>query len=366
MPIVTSSVVQSAQDLVWSVTLRSAFSPAGLQRGGGRLCLLLERPSGGSVSGQLCVLPPAPRGRSPRVAFQRVTRGGPGPAHTIAATVARAGRQQVRVSFLPQAIGDTYRPLRWQALSALAVPPCAPRAAGATGCSILFPARPALERLHTPQLAGCVASGPDLVYSGAGTEREIALTFDDGPWYQTPEFVSLLERYNVPATFFEIGRQIAEYGQSGKLEQRMLADGDMIGNHTWSHPDVAAAGVFADTQMRQTAAAIRTATDGFTPCLFRAPYGAFSPALLTDARSLGYTTIQWTIDPRDWALPGVSEIESNVIGNARPGAIVELHDGGGNRSQTLAALPDIITTLQARGYRFVTVTQLLRQLLIYR
>ena len=71
-------------------------------------------------------------------------------------------------------------------------------------------------------------------------------------------------------------------------------------------------------------------------------------------------------DPRDWARPGVGEIESNVIDNAQPGAIVELHDGGGDRSETLAALPDIISTLRGRGYVFVTVTQLLGQQLIYR
>lgn len=146
----------------------------------------------------------------------------------------------------------------------------------------------------------------------------------------------------------------------------MLADGDMVGDHTWSHPDVAGAGVFARDQIVDAADAIRTATRGFTPCLFRAPYGALSPALISEARSLGYTTIQWNIDPRDWALPGVAEIESNVIDNARPGAIVEMHDGGGDRSETLAALPDIIDTLRARGYRFVTVTQLLGQRLLYR
>ena len=145
----------------------------------------------------------------------------------------------------------------------------------------------------------------------------------------------------------------------------MLADGDMIGDHTWTHPDVAGAGTFARTQIEQTAAAIRAAT-GFTPCLFRAPYGDTSLALISEVRSLGFTTIQWDIDPRDWALPGVGEIETNVLANARPGGIVEMHDGGGNRSETLAALPTIIATLRARGYTFVTVTQLLGQSLIYR
>jgi peptidoglycan/xylan/chitin deacetylase (PgdA/CDA1 family) len=112
--------------------------------------------------------------------------------------------------------------------------------------------------------------------------------------------------------------------------------------------------------------AVRDATHGFTPCLFRAPGGDVSSALIGEARSMGFTTIQWDIDPRDWARPGVGEIEGNVLANAHPGAIVIMHDGGGDRSQTLAALPDIIDTLRARGYTFVTVTQLLGQHVIYR
>jgi peptidoglycan/xylan/chitin deacetylase (PgdA/CDA1 family) len=80
---------------------------------------------------------------------------------------------------------------------------------------------------------------------------------------------------------------------------------------------------------------------------------------------MGFTTIQWDIDPRDWARPGVAEIETNVIDNAHPGAIVEMHDGGGNRSETLAALPTIIASLRHRGYRFVTVDQMLEYRLTY-
>jgi peptidoglycan-N-acetylglucosamine deacetylase len=366
IPIASASLVQSTQRLVWTVTLASPFSPAALQRAGGQLCLLVERPTNGSVSGQVCVVPPRPSGRSLGLTFQRVTASGPGPARVIDATITRAGARQLSASFLPGAIGNAYQPLRWQTLSALAAPPCTPPRPVATRCALLFPARPALLRLHTPQLVGCTADGPSLVYDRPAAGRVIALTFDDGPWYQTPEFLTLLEHYQVPGTFFQIGRQISEFGEEGVLDRRMLADGDMIGDHTWSHPDVAGAGAFAASQIDAAASAIRQATGGFEPCLFRAPYGALSPALLAEARGLGFTTIQWNIDPRDWARPGVGEIESNVISNARPGAIVEMHDGGGDRSQTLAALPDIITTLRARGYRFVTVTQLLGQRLIYR
>ncbi len=366
IPVVSSSLTQSVHNLVWKVTLASPFSPAALQRAGGQLCLLVERPGNGSVSGQVCVLPPRAGARSPRLSFQTVTRAGPGAPRAVAATLTRASSRQLTATFLPSAIGNAYRPLRWQTLSALAAPPCLPPRTGATRCGVQVPARPALLRLHTPQLVGCTASGPPLVYDRPAAGRVIALTFDDGPWYLTPAFLGVLERYHVPATFFEIGEQVGPFGQGGAIQRRMLADGDMIGDHTWSHQDVAGAGALARTQIQDAAAAIRRATGGFAPCLFRAPYGAMSPALIAEARGMGFTTIQWNIDPRDWARPGVGEIESNILGNARPGSIVLMHDGGGDRSQTLAALPDIITTLRSRGYRFVTVTQLLGLRLIYR
>jgi peptidoglycan/xylan/chitin deacetylase (PgdA/CDA1 family) len=196
--------------------------------------------------------------------------------------------------------------------------------------------------------------------------REIALTFDDGPWPDTPQFLDLLERQHVVATFFEIGEQIATWGQGGAIERRMLADGDMIGDHTWNHANVSGGGGFAASEISSTADAIRAATGGFQPCLFRAPYGAVSGALISVARSLGFTTIQWDVDPRDWALPGTGAIAGTVISNAHNGAIVIQHDGGGNRSETLAALAQEIPALRAQGYRFVTVTDLLGMQLIYK
>lgn len=369
LAIADASVTQSGQDVVWSVTVESRFSPAALSAAGRSLCLLLERVRGDEATGQLCLIGPAPRERAPRLQYRRIIGAGPGsarlgPPTIVAATITRSGAEQLTASFVPAAIGVAYTSVKWQVRSTLLPPHCAtPKG---TACVTLFPAKPLLGRLHTPRLVGCADTGPDLVYDEPSRGREIALTFDDGPWYQTPQFLGLLEHDDVPATFFEIGRQISEYGEGGAIERRMLADGDMIGDHTWSHPDVGGAGAFAAAQIEDAAAAIRAAAGGFAPCLFRAPYGDLSPALLTEARVLGFTTIQWNIDPRDWARPGVGEIESNVIDNAQPGGIVEMHDGGGDRSETLAALPDIITTLRARGYRFVTVTQLLGQRLIYR
>jgi peptidoglycan-N-acetylglucosamine deacetylase len=363
----TASVAQSGQDIVWSVRLRTPFSPTALGPDGRTLCLLIERVSDFEATGQLCLIGPAAGGRSPRLQYRPI--GGRGPARrigarsVIAATVTRTGPRQLTATFRPSAIGNAYTPVRWQVQSTLSAPACTtPKG---TACVALWPRKGAVAALHPPQPTGCADTGPPFVSGVTTPRREIALTFDDGPWYQTPHFLTLLERYRAPATFFEIGEHIAEYGYGGAIERRMLADGDMIGDHTWSHIVVAGAGALAASQIERTAAAIRAATRGFAPCLFRAPDGTVSSALIGEARTLGFTTIQWDIDPRDWSLPGVREIEDNVLANAHPGAIVIMHDGGGDRSQTLEALPDIIQTLRGRGYTFVTVTQLLGQHLVY-
>jgi peptidoglycan-N-acetylglucosamine deacetylase len=338
-----ASLTQTGQQLTWTLVLGHAFSAAGLKRDGRSLCLAIERRGGPSRT--LCVAP----GRH-GIALRY------GQSHavlTIAATISRSGPDQMTATFLPSAIGESYTSVRWQTLS------------GVGTTTIAFPRRPALAKLHTPRLVGCVPSGPNWVFSGPSNVHAIALTFDDGPWLLTPEILSVLEREHVPATFFQIGEWIGPYGEQGAIERRMLADGDMIGDHTWTHPDMLTISPAGQrSQLELTSNAIRQAT-GFTPCLWRAPYGDVNPALLTLARSLGFVTMQWDIDPRDWALPGVAEIDNNIVENAHNGAIVEEHDGGGPRQETLAALPEVIATLRARGYTFETLTQMLGYKLLY-
>ncbi len=338
-----ASLSQQGPDLVWRVQLLRPYSPRALRTVG--VCLLVERALNGAVREHVCL---APRGRGRlRLVIAR---------RTVQATVIRTGKERLQASFLPQSIGLHYRRLRWQIESGCSQ----------SSCAQLAPSRPQLLGLHIPRLIGCKARGPLFVLHGPRRGKEIALTFDDGPWYDTPQFLHVLEREHVPATFFEIGEEISQYGQGGSIERRMLRDGDMIGDHTWNHQDVAGAGAFARSEILGAAAAIRRATHGFTPCLFRAPDGAVSPALFSEVRSLGMTTIQWDIDPRDWALPGVGAIESNVLSNATAGGIVEMHDGGGDRSETIDSLPTIIGALRRRGYTFVAVTQLLGYRLIYK
>jgi len=140
----------------------------------------------------------------------------------------------------------------------------------------------------------------------------------------------------------------------------------MIGDHTWSHPDLLGLSPSAQRdQISQAADAIRKAT-GFSPCLFRAPDGAVDSSVLLEARALGLATIQWDIDPRDWALPGEGEIIDNVLANARDGGIVEEHFGGGPRYETLDALPIEIAALRRKGFQLVTLTQMLGYKLVYR
>jgi peptidoglycan/xylan/chitin deacetylase (PgdA/CDA1 family) len=342
----SASLVQDGQQLVWSVTLDGPFSAAGLEHDRRSLCLLVE-PRRGSQS-SLCVAP-GRRGIALLYAAGKRIR-------KIGATVTRSGPDQMTATFLPSEVGLSYSSVGWQAASGL----------GKT--TVEYPAHRAVAKLHVPQLVGCVPSGSSLVYSGPTNRREIALSFDDGPWGTPPAtaFISLLAHYHAPATFFEIGRQIPEYDPTGSVERAMLANGDMIGDHTWSHPDMADLSPAEQTsELEETIAAIRHAT-GFTPCLWRPPYGAISPSLVALARKLGLITVMWNIDPRDWAEPGVGEIEGNVIENARNGGITEMHFGGGPRYETLDALPDIITTLRARGYRFVTLAQMLGLRMIYK
>lgn len=342
----SASLEQDGQQLVWNVRLDHGFTAPILEQQQRSLCLLVFPRA--RASGSLCVV-----ARHGRIALRYTS---PRTQKVIDAQISRSSPEQLTARFLPSAVGAAYSSLRWQLRSTQ------------SGESVLFPARPAAASLHTPKLIGCVAKGPSLVYGGRSGSREIALTFDDGPSGQPPAraFTRLLARYHVPATFFEIGDQISTYDASGAAERAMLANGDLIGDHTWTHPVMTGLSPAKQrAQLVQTAHAIRRQT-GFTPCLWRPPYGAVNSKLVSLARSLGMLTIMWDVDPQDWALTGSSTIAARVLSQARPGAIVIQHFGGGPRYETLAALPTEIRGLRAKGYKLVSLTQLLGLRLIYK
>ncbi len=356
---------QNARSLDWTVTLLHGISPRGLASSRRGVCLELETPRTRDVEESVCL---SASGHGPRLTLTRTSWHGAevGGTRPLAGTVTRSNRgRTISASFTPTALGLPYRSVRWRVRSEARGRGCpATRTNGTIVrlCAVDFPVhRAPLAAMHTPQLVGCLPAGPSLVYHGPTDQREIALSFDDGPWSDPPsiDFVNELKQLGVNGTFFEIGEQISEFDPTGAVERAMLADGDMIGNHTWTHPDMTTLSPAQQTtELDQTNQAIRRAT-GFTPCLWRPPYGATSPALESLARSLGLITVDWDIDPRDWALPGTGSIVATVLKEAQNGGITEMHFGGGPREETLQALPQIIADLKARGYRFVNLVQML-------
>lgn len=208
----------------------------------------------------------------------------------------------------------------------------------------------------------CIRSGPATGVRNGPARKVVALSFDDGPGPLTPRFVQMLSANRAVGTFFMIGRQVmSSYLSTLHAE---LRDGDALGDHTWSHPDLLLSGEVRG-QLQQTLEVIRKLS-GYSPCVFRPPYGAYDPSIIQTARSLGLATILWDVDPSDYALPGVSAIVQRVLAQVRPGSIIVSHDGGGPRAQTLAAYPLIIRALRSRGYRFLTVPELLGFHTVYR
>ena len=179
----------------------------------------------------------------------------------------------------------------------------------------------------------------------------VALTFDDGPHATyTPQVLHILRMYHVEATFFCIGNQVQKHAD---IVQQTFQDGNVIGNHTWSHPNLTRLSSKAiRQQLRATSIAIRRAT-GERPTLFRPPYGATNAKVRRIAAQLGMIQFLWTIDTRDWRRPGVAAIVNTVLSRAKDRSIILMHDGGGDRSQTVQALPQIIRGLRQRGFTFV-------------
>ncbi len=222
----------------------------------------------------------------------------------------------------------------------------------------LVPLTPAHRRAAREErrAAGAVLRYVSAIAAGSRGRRVIALTFDDGPSPYTPQILGVLERMRVPATFFVVGQQLRYFSDALREEIR---HGFTIGDHTENHAwlvRLSRSGQVA--QIEQEAAAVHR-LGAPTPSLFRPPYGAYDGSTLQVLRRLRMLMVLWSIDPGDWRLPGVKWIVSSVLSHARPGAIVILHDGGGNRSETVAALPQIIRQLRRRGYQLVSVPQLL-------
>ncbi|MEW2331981.1 bifunctional polysaccharide deacetylase/glycosyltransferase family 2 protein [Micromonospora chersina] len=196
--------------------------------------------------------------------------------------------------------------------------------------------------------------------------KTIALTFDDGPDPQwTPKVLDVLARHHAPATFFVVGSQVARHPE---LAERMAREGHELGIHTFTHPQMADLPAWRrKLEYSQTQAAIAHLT-GVSTSLARLPYSSGVDSLddaswpvVRETGRWGYVSVFNDTDSRDWARPGVPAIVRNATPDGDRGAVVLMHDSGGDRSQTAAALDRFIPEMQARGYRFTTVSQGLGQ-----
>ena len=205
---------------------------------------------------------------------------------------------------------------------------------------------------------------PTLYHQGAGGEHQVAITFDDGPdprW--TPQILDILKAANVKAAFFLVGVNAERYPG---LVRRIVNEGHEIGNHTYYHPNLALCWPeHVRLELNATQLLLETIT-GRATTLFRPPYAAdTSPSQLSEltplqiAQDLNYLVVLENIDPQDWAKPGADIILQRVKQQRRDGSIVLLHDAGGNRSQTVAALPRILEWLHTRGDTVVPLSTLL-------
>ncbi|MEO7103324.1 MAG: polysaccharide deacetylase family protein [Gemmatimonadaceae bacterium] len=188
--------------------------------------------------------------------------------------------------------------------------------------------------------------------------RDVSLTFDDGPNpYATPLILDALERANVKATFFFLGRHVERWPD---IARRAAAEGHQIGNHGYFHRKLHFRGIsYVRDDLGRGKRAIEAAC-GVTPAFFRAPHGFRSPWVTPIARSMGQKTVGWSLGVWDTDLPGAEAIAKRTVDGARPGYILLLHDGDGydpigDRTQTAAAVPMIVGELHERGYSFATL-----------
>ncbi|MGN6373081.1 MAG: polysaccharide deacetylase family protein [Solirubrobacteraceae bacterium] len=201
-----------------------------------------------------------------------------------------------------------------------------------------------------------VRSYAPAVVSGGEQRKEVALTFDDGPGPYTKRLVETLDRLHVHATFFTVGSQ-EQYFATGTAAA--LASGDAVEDHSETHPMMASLSAHDQyEQLFEPMARIEIA-GGTRPRLFRPPYGSFDATTFRELRRLHMLMVLWSVDTGDYARPGVEAIVQRALAGAKPGAIILMHDAGGDRSETIAALPAIVSGLRERHLYPVTVPRLL-------
>ena len=208
-------------------------------------------------------------------------------------------------------------------------------------------------RSETPALTPVT---PAISYSAVHVQGPfIAMTFDDGPSDKlTPELLDILAQHHIHATFFVIGQNVVEHPE---VLQRALREGHEIGNHSWSHPAFAKmADARVRAELQKTDDAIKQAI-GQRPTLMRPPYGSITNRQKQWInQEFGYRIILWDVDPLDWKRPGPNVVTNRIVRQTRPGSIILSHD---IHPGTIKAMPETFSQLEAKGFKFVTVSELI-------
>jgi peptidoglycan/xylan/chitin deacetylase (PgdA/CDA1 family) len=194
------------------------------------------------------------------------------------------------------------------------------------------------------------------ITSGGATGNEVALTFDDGPGPYTQQLVAELNRLKAKATFFAVGNQ-EQYFSAGTVDE--INSGDVVGDHTETHTMMSSLSPHDQYEQLFEQMARIEVLGGTRPRLFRPPYGAFNATTFRELHHLHMLMVLWSVDTADYTLPGTEAIVQRALAGAKPGAIILMHDAGGNRTETIAALPKIVSGLRKRGLHPVTVPRLL-------
>ncbi len=219
------------------------------------------------------------------------------------------------------------------------------------------PAAPApVMSLPADAAAPAPAAGPKVTFSQCHVEGPyVAMTFDDGPHgANTPRLLDMLKQRKIHATFFMVGQCVTEFPD---IVKRMVAEGHEVANHSWSHPQLSSMSDSAvRDQLQRTHDAIIAAC-GVTPKTMRPPFGAFTARQRAWAHGeWGYKCILWDVDPLDWKVRNASHVKNEILKAAVPGSIILAHD---IHKTTIDAMPETLDALLAKGFKFVTVSELL-------
>jgi len=232
-------------------------------------------------------------------------------------------------------------------------------AASPSPASTATPLPPDVSGATTTAAHAAPPGAPKITFSQVNVDGPyIAMTFDDGPsgppTNNTARLLDLAARKHIKLTFFLIGENAAHYPE---LVQRELAEGHQVGNHSYTHPNLAKMSDGAvRSEIQKTQDAIINAA-GYKPVIMRPPYGSLSASQRRwVANDFGFKIILWDVDPLDWRNPGASVVAQRIIAGTRPGSIILSHD---IHSGTVDAMPQVFDTLLAKGYKFVTVSELL-------